>query len=58
MHVSHRYAADSAVFDDDNRVSHAGVIPVLTLAQQSGLHQLLAVKVWIRSSVVASAGVM
>lgn len=56
MQVFHRFAADSAVFDDDNLVSHADLVPVLTLAQQTGMHQLLAEKVSIRSTVVASAG--
>ena len=32
---------DSAVFDEDNLVSHAGLIPLLELAEQAGLSRLL-----------------
>jgi hypothetical protein len=38
---SHAWRADSAVFDEDNRVSHAGLIPLLELADRSGLSRLL-----------------
>ena len=37
MQVSHRFAAESAVFDDDHLVSCAGLVPVMTLAAQTGL---------------------
>ena len=47
VQVSHRFAADSAVFDDDNLVSCAGLVPVMTLAEQTGLSELLAEKVHI-----------
>lgn len=47
MKVSHMFAAGSAVFDDDNLVSCAGLVPVMTLATQTGLSQLLAGKVRI-----------
>jgi hypothetical protein len=40
-------AAESAVFDEDNLVSSAGLVPVMTLAQQSGLTRLLSEKVQI-----------
>src|SRR6187455_2303179 len=39
--------ADSAVFDDDNLVSCAGLVPVMTLAEQTGLAELLGEKVHI-----------
>ena len=39
--------ADSAVFDDDNLVSCAGLVPVMTLAEQTALPVLLAEKVHI-----------
>src|SRR5262245_17460547 len=42
VQVSHRFAPTSVVFDDDHLVSCAGLIPVMTLAAQSGLPQLLA----------------
>jgi hypothetical protein len=37
VQVSHRFGADSAVFDDEGLVSCAGLVPVMTLAAQSGL---------------------
>jgi Transposase DDE domain group 1 len=47
VQVSHRFAPDSAVFDDDNLVSCAGLVPVMTLAEQAGLSRLLDEKVRI-----------
>ena len=47
VQVSHRFIASSAVFDDDHLVSCAGLVPVMTLAAQTGLPQLLADKVRI-----------
>ncbi len=47
MQVSHSFKSDSAVFDDDNLVSCAGLVPVMTLATQTGLSELLADKVHI-----------
>ncbi|WP_435593082.1 IS1380 family transposase [Nocardia sp. bgisy118] len=47
MQVSHRFAAESAVFDDQNLVSLAGLVPVMGLAEQTGLGELLAQKVAI-----------
>ena len=47
MQVSHNFSPDSAVFDDDNLVSCAGLVPVMTLAEQTGLAELLAEKVHI-----------
>jgi hypothetical protein len=38
---SHAWRADSAVFDEDNLVSCAGLVPLLELAEQAGLSQLL-----------------
>jgi hypothetical protein len=35
------WRADSAVFDEENLVSHAGLVPVLELAEQAGLSALL-----------------
>jgi hypothetical protein len=42
VHVSHRFAAESAVFDDDNLVSCAALVPVMTLAERAGMSDLLA----------------
>ena len=41
MQGSHTWRAGSAVFDEDNLVSHAGLVPVLELAEQAGLSRLL-----------------
>jgi len=38
---SHAWRGDSAVFDDANLVSHAGLVPLMELAEQAGLSQLL-----------------
>jgi Transposase DDE domain group 1 len=38
---SHVWRGDSAVFDEDNLVSHAGLVPLLELAEQAGLSRLL-----------------
>ena len=44
------------LFDDDNLVSCGGLVPVMELAEQAGLSELLADRVSIKSSLVASAG--
>jgi len=54
VQVSHRFIASSAVFDDDHLVSCAGLVPVMTLATQTGLPQLLAEKVRITKPRVKS----
>ncbi len=40
MQLSHTHRATSAVFDDPNLVSAAGLVPVLALARTAGLHEL------------------
>ena len=47
MQVSHSFAVASAVFDDEHLVSYAGLVPVMTLAEQTGLSRLLGEKVHI-----------
>ena len=47
VQVSHRFAAESAAFDEDSLVSCAGLVPVMRLAEQTGLAQLLSEKVRI-----------
>jgi len=47
VQVSHTFAAASAVFDEDNLVSCAGLVPVMMLAAQTRLSQLLADKICI-----------
>ena len=54
MQVSHRFAAESAVFDDGNLVSCAGLVPVMTLAVQTGLARLLDEKVHITAPRIKS----
>jgi len=54
VQVSHRLAAESAVFDEDNLVSSAGLVPVMTLAQQTGLGRLLGEKVRISAPRIKS----
>ena len=54
MIVSHRFKADSAVFDDDHLVSCAGLVPVMTLAEQTGLIELLDSKIHIAEPKVPS----
>ncbi|MEC4020694.1 IS1380 family transposase [Streptomyces sp. H27-D2] len=45
MQVSHTPAAVSAAFDDPNLIAHAGLIPVMRLAERCGLPRLVAEKV-------------
>jgi hypothetical protein len=52
--VSHRFAASSAVFDDAHLVSCAGLVPVMTLAAQTGLPELLADKISIPAPKITS----
>ena len=54
MQVWHNFMPDSAVFDDDNLVSCAGLVPVMTLAEHSGLPELLADKVHIAATKIKS----
>ncbi|MGF2944184.1 IS1380 family transposase [Mycobacterium sp. Lab-001] len=54
MRVSHRFKADSALFDDDHLVSFAGLVPVMALAEQTGLIELLENKVHIAEPKIKS----
>src|SRR3954447_23076240 len=45
MQVSHTPAAASATFDDANLIAHAGLLPVMRLAERCGLSRLVARKV-------------
>src|SRR5665647_571285 len=47
----------SAGFDDPNLVSCAGLIPVMTLAERAGLHDLAATRVRVPGSPGSNAGV-
>src|SRR5271163_3997254 len=54
VQVSHRFSVDSAVFDDDNLVSCAGLVPVMTLAERTGMSDLLAQTVHIAAPRIKS----
>lgn len=41
MQASHTWRGDSAMFDEDNLISHAGLVPLLELAEQTELSPLL-----------------
>ena len=42
MQLSHTLPVVSATFDDPNLVSTAGLLPVMGLAEEAGLHELVA----------------
>jgi hypothetical protein len=50
----HTFAEDSARFDEDNLVAMAGLVPVMTLAEQTGLTSILADKVAIAAPRIKS----
>jgi Transposase DDE domain group 1 len=54
VRVSHRFTVGSACFDEDNLVSHAGLVPLLGLAEQTRLPEILAEKVSITTSRIRS----
>lgn len=54
VQVSHNFTSTSALFDDEHLVSCAGLVPVMTLATQTGLSELLADKVWIAAPRIKS----
>ena len=57
MKLPEGWSRAAAVFDDTHLVSCAGLAPVMGLAERAGLSTLIADKVWLRTSRVASAGV-
>src|SRR6185369_5869651 len=54
VRVSHRFTAGSARFDEDNLVSDAGLVPLLGLAEQTGLPEIIARKVSITTPRIKS----
>jgi hypothetical protein len=48
------FTPQSAVFDEDNLVSCAGLVPMMALAEQAGLSELLANKIHIAAPRVKS----
>jgi hypothetical protein len=55
--LSHGWSRATPLFDDENLVSCAGLAPVMALAEQAGLSELISSRVAIASARVASAGV-
>ena len=41
MQSSHTFTAGSAVFDEQNLVSAGGLVPIMELAEQTGLSELI-----------------
>src|SRR5215207_1967393 len=56
MQLCHTSRATSAVFDDPNLVSSAGLVPVLALARSAGLHELAQQHLSVPSDKGANAG--
>ncbi len=54
VRVCHRFTAGSARFDEDNLVSFAGLVPVLGLAEQTRLPEIIAEKVSITTPRIRS----
>ena len=54
MQAFHAWRCDSAVFDEDKLVSHAGPVPLLEMAEQAGLSRLLEEHVRFTSERVRS----
>ena len=57
MQSSYRFRPESAVFDEPNLVSAAGLVPVLELAEQTGLSELIGQHVDLPSTRVKSGAV-
>ncbi len=56
MKLSHTPVATSAVFDDRNLVSSAGLVPVLALAESAGLHELAGRHLTVATDKGSNAG--
>jgi hypothetical protein len=57
VQLSHGWSRATPVFDDEDLVSCAGLVPVMALAERAGLSELVAAKVAITETRVASAAV-
>ena len=57
MQSSHTFTAGSAVFDEQNLVSAGGLVPIMELAEQTGLSELIDKHVDLPSSRVRSGAV-
>ena len=56
MKLSHTLARTSAVFDDPNLVSSAGLVPVMALADAAGLRTLTDERLTVATDKGANAG--
>ncbi len=56
MQLCHTSRATSAVFDDPNLVSSAGLVPVVALARSAGLHELAQQHLTVPTDKGANAG--
>ena len=56
MQLSHRCMTGSAVFDEPNLVSSAGLVPVLVLAESAGLRMLAEQHLTVPTDKGANAG--
>ena len=57
MKLPYGWAKATPLFDDERLVSCAGLVPVMVLAEQAGLTELIAERVRLGETRVASAGV-
>ncbi len=57
MKLPHSWSKATPLFDDEHLVSSAGLVPVMALAEQAGLSELVAERVRLGQTRVASAGV-
>ena len=57
MKLSHGWSKATPLFDEEHLVSCAGLVPVMALAEQAGLSRLVAERVRLGETRVASAGV-
>ena len=55
--LSHPWSTATPLFDDEHLVSDAGLVPVMVLAEQAGLSELVAERVELGETRVVSAGV-
>lgn len=56
MRLLHTAAKTHAMFDDPNLVSHAGLVPVIRLAENVGLEDLVVEHVRVAAKVGANPG--
>ena len=57
MKLPHSWSRATPLFDDERLVSCVGLVPVMALAEQAGLAELISERVELTSVRVASAGV-